>query len=93
MLDKRQCSNKLEHMSDKLIRASEIAEYVYCRRSWWLRRVGGYRSRNVREMAAGTAYHQQHGQVVAEASWWQRAALILLFLAVVLIIFALVQTA
>ena len=31
---------KLEHMSDQLIRASEIAEYVYCHRAWWLRRAG-----------------------------------------------------
>jgi CRISPR/Cas system-associated exonuclease Cas4 (RecB family) len=78
-------------MSDELIRASEIAEYVYCRRSWWLRRVAGYHSGNVREMTAGTAYHQQHGQVVAEASWWQRSALILIFLAVALLVFALIQ--
>lgn len=48
------------------IRASEIGEYVYCHRAWWLRRQG-YESVNAREMAAGTALHERHGQAVIRA--------------------------
>ena len=41
----------------RIIRASEIGEYIYCHRAWWLRHVGGYASANVRELAEGTAVH------------------------------------
>ena len=77
------CANsaKVEHMSDEWIRASEIAEYVYCRRAWWLRRVGGRASRNLRQMAAGTAFHEAHGQLVQRARQARNLVYVLLALA------------
>ncbi len=78
-------------MSDKWIRASEINEYLYCRRAWWLRRVGGYASQNSRELAAGTAYHQAHGRIVRRATFSQRLAYALVFITVSFIIFTLLM--
>jgi len=71
----------------RVIRASEIGDYVFCRRAWWLRYVRGLRSANVRELAEGTAAHAAHGQTVQAAAALRAAALIL-FLAA-LSIFAL----
>jgi hypothetical protein len=58
----------------RLIRVSEIGEYVYCHRAWWLGRVQGEPSRNVREMAAGTGAHARHGQGLALAGCLRLAA-------------------
>lgn len=74
-------------MSDKWIRASEISDYIYCRRAFWLRRVGGYASQNVREMAAGTGYHQEHGRIVQRATLTQRLAYALAFITISFIVF------
>ena len=46
------------------IRASEIGEYVFCHRAWWLRQVQGYASANTRQLEAGTATHARHGRLV-----------------------------
>lgn len=73
-------------MSDEWIRASEIAEYVYCRRAWWLRRVGGRASRNLRQMAAGTAFHEAHGQLVQRARQARNLVYVLLALALAFIL-------
>jgi CRISPR/Cas system-associated exonuclease Cas4 (RecB family) len=78
-------------MSERYIRATEISEYVYCRRAWWLRRVAGYASQNVREMAAGTAYHRAHGSRTRWAGALRQVALLLLFLAMAAFVFWLVQ--
>jgi CRISPR/Cas system-associated exonuclease Cas4 (RecB family) len=48
----------------RTIRASEIGEYVFCHRAWWLRHVEGYESANTRQMEAGTAAHERHGRRV-----------------------------
>ena len=52
----------------RIIRASEIGEYSYCSRAWWLRHVirlpipegSGTEGR----MAAGTRAHARHGRAV-----------------------------
>ena len=51
----------------RVIRASEVGEYVFCRRAWWLRHSQGLASANVRELAEGTAAHAGHGRQVALA--------------------------
>ncbi len=65
----------------RLIRASEIGEYVYCHRAWWLGRVQGEASANVREMAAGLGAHARHGQTLALAGYLRIAAYLFLALA------------
>lgn len=49
---------------DEVIRASEIGQYAYCARAWWLGRVLGYRSANVEAMREGVAQHRFHGRGV-----------------------------
>lgn len=76
-------------MSDKWIRASELNEYVYCRRAWWLRRVGGQTTANVRELAQGSRFHEEHGRAVQHATWTQNLAYALIFITVSAILFSL----
>jgi len=79
-------------MSDRIVRASEIATYVYCRRAWHLGRQMGYESTHVRPMADGRAHHETHGQLVGQAIWSQRVALLFLFLAAGVTLYLLLQT-
>ena len=73
----------MDHSDDDLIRASELSQYAYCARAWWLGRVMGYRSANVEAMQAGAARHRAHGRTIEGAYRLRRLALALLVLAVV----------
>jgi CRISPR/Cas system-associated exonuclease Cas4 (RecB family) len=79
-------------MSYPVIKASEIAEYVYCNRAWWLRVEVGYTPLSSDSLARGTAYHGRHGQKVAKAESARRLALAFLFLAVSVFVFWLIRT-
>jgi hypothetical protein len=68
---------------DRVIRASEIGQYEYCARAWWLRQVLGYHSHNVEEMAAGAEEHASHGRQVVSCHRWRGLAYLLLSLAAV----------
>ena len=68
---------------DRVIRASEIGQYEYCARAWWLGRVPGYRSQNVEEMAAGAEEHASHGRQVVSCHRWRGLAYLLLSLATI----------
>lgn len=72
-------------MSYKWIRASEIGNYVYCRRAWWLRETQGMKPRNTRALEAGTQYHRDHGRVVNRARLSRGLAYGLIFLAVMVL--------
>ena len=48
-----------------MIRASEIGEYVYCSRAWWLRRVAGLEPAGHERREYGANLHRRHGQTVA----------------------------
>ncbi len=77
-------------MSYKWIRASEITEYVYCRRAWWLKQARGVQTRNVRQLQQGTQFHRQHGSLVRRSTWMRNLAYALLFCVVALLVFRLV---
>lgn len=64
-----------------VIRASELGEYVYCARAWWLRRVQGVESHNVAALQRGQDAHDRHGRAVAAYQRERRLALLLLVLA------------
>jgi hypothetical protein len=67
----------------KLIKASEIGEYVFCARAWRLR-VDGYEpafGQKARE--AGTAWHLEHGRSTRNARRLKRIAAFACLLAIV----------
>ena len=51
----------------KYLRASEVAEYVYCARAWRLRVDGHEPATGHERRAAGEAWHQAHGAAVVRA--------------------------
>ena len=67
-----------------VIRASEISQFAFCRRAWWLGTVKGYRPTNQAALAAGGEYHTGHGRMVAASLRWRRAGYVLLGLGVLL---------
>ena len=68
-----------------VIRASEIADWCFCRRSWYLS-AHGVRPNlvQIEKRHAGVDYHQQHARSVNEARSAMHGATRALFLAVVL---------
>lgn len=71
-----------------MIRASEVGEYVYCARSWWLRRVAGEEPEGQERRDRGTAMHAAHsrGLALSGAALW--AGLIALAVGVILFLLA-----
>jgi CRISPR/Cas system-associated exonuclease Cas4 (RecB family) len=67
-----------------VIRASDIGNYLYCRRAWWYRKQG-VESSNQAELNAGTDLHRQHGRKVLAASLLRTFALFLVLIALVLL--------
>ncbi len=68
----------------RIIRASELSQYAYCARAWWLQRIAGVAPSNTQDLAAGTAAHQQHGRLVWLAGALRWAALALVLVAIVI---------
>jgi hypothetical protein len=65
---------------DRLIRASELSEFAFCPRAWWLEQVLGLPAANWEVRAQGRQHHRRHGlrvQVLAAArcvAIWMLAA-------------------
>lgn len=59
------------------IRASELGQFSYCPRAWWLGSVEGRPSSNAAGLEAGTQTHRRHGRGVSLAMALRRAALVL----------------
>lgn len=76
-------------MSDRIIRASEIGQYDFCAKAWWLGSIEGVPPSNLRELQAGAVAHEQHGRQVRRASQLQRAAFVLVGLGVIVLLLAL----
>lgn len=76
---------------DDIIRASDVGEYVYCHRAWWLGRVQGVVNANRAALEAGAARHRAHGTRVRRAVWMQRAAWLLIGVAVLAAILLIVM--
>lgn len=68
-----------------VIRASEIGNYLYCRRSWWYRKKG-YESSNQAELAAGTDLHRKHGRKALSALLLRTLGMILFLAAILLLV-------
>ncbi|MBI4927579.1 MAG: hypothetical protein HY835_07425 [Anaerolineae bacterium] len=65
----------------KTIRASEIGNFLFCRRAWWYHQQG-VESENKSELAGGSEFHRRHGRSVMAAGLLKSAGWLLLLLAV-----------
>lgn len=70
----------------RIIRASEIGAFLYCRRAWWYR-LQGLKPQNTAQLTAGTRRHQQHSRRLTTAGWLQITAFISLAAAAVLALY------
>jgi CRISPR/Cas system-associated exonuclease Cas4 (RecB family) len=70
--------------SHRVIRASEIGQYAFCARAWWLGSVQGRPSSHQREMTAGEMVHRRHGREVRMTTQLTLLAYILLAMAITL---------
>jgi CRISPR/Cas system-associated exonuclease Cas4 (RecB family) len=61
-----------------VISASEIGQYAYCRRAWWLARVEGHAPEDAEALAFGQDVHRRHGRAMRAAAIGQRLAYALL---------------
>ncbi len=80
-----------DRFTDRIIRASEVGQYTFCPRAWWLGAVEGLPSAHREEMDAGEFAHRQHGRRVRSAVVLTRLAYLLLALAVLAIVLALMR--
>jgi hypothetical protein len=76
-------------LSDRVIRASEIGQYDFCAKAWWLGSIEGVSPSNLRQLQAGTAAHEEHGRQVRRAAQLQAAAFLLVGLGVIVLLLAL----
>jgi CRISPR/Cas system-associated exonuclease Cas4 (RecB family) len=70
------------------IRASEVGEFVFCARAWWLRRALELEPAGRERRERGTLLHQRHGRVVAASNtlvWLALALVVLAFAAMVVV--------
>jgi hypothetical protein len=67
-----------------IVRASEISQYAFCHRAWWLGTVQGYRPVNEALLESGTQAHHRHGLAVAASQRWQRVGYALLAIGILL---------
>jgi hypothetical protein len=78
-----------------LIRASELAQYGFCRRAWWLGAVKKLDPVNRSALERGTRFHKRHAHSVRSAMLWRRLGLILLgsgsFLLVLAVVFSILS--
>lgn len=68
----------------KYLRASEVAEYVYCARAWRLRLDGHEPAAGEERRSAGEAWHLAHGQAVVRARRMRLLACLAFALALVI---------
>jgi hypothetical protein len=63
-------------VAGELVSASELREFVFCERSWWLGRAGYVVSEKAQaQRAEGLAFHQQRAVAArkgsnSQALWW-----------------------
>jgi hypothetical protein len=69
----------------RIIRASEIGTYLFCRRAWKYQRKE-VPSDNVREMAVGTDIHRQHGRRVFASGCLRTVAMAMLLAAMIMLV-------
>ncbi len=69
----------------RIIRASEVAEYSYCARAWWLRHVAGLEPAGQLRRDRGVAAHARHGRAVQSSGTLLALGGLLLLLSLLLL--------
>ena len=76
----------------RVIKASEISQYVFCPRAWWWREIEGIEPEDAERLAQGTQFHRRYsGRVILLERLWILAwallavALCLLILGIMLL--------
>lgn len=67
----------------RIIRASEIGTYLYCKRAWGYHNQG-FESQNKTELTEGSTFHEEHGRQVMLAGFFRAAAWVILLGALIL---------
>ncbi len=73
-----------------LVRASDIGLWAFCHRAWWLAQVKDVAHQNPAILARGAQMHADHGTRVRQARRLQRAGLVILALALLLLLAAVI---
>lgn len=60
-----------------LIRASELTQYSFCHRAWWLGTIKGIPANNQAPLTRGVKLHHSHASQVRVAIRWRRASFFL----------------
>jgi CRISPR/Cas system-associated exonuclease Cas4 (RecB family) len=60
------------------VTASQVGQYAFCARAWWLGVVEGLEPTNPEALAEGTAAHERHGWRVSVARGFSQIAFLLL---------------
>lgn len=81
-----------ESGKQKIINASEIGNYVYCRRSWWYA-LQGIPSENQRSLAEGKTTHQKIGRQIRHVKLIRRVLIALLILLIAALVISILQGA
>jgi CRISPR/Cas system-associated exonuclease Cas4 (RecB family) len=50
-----------------IVRASELSQYAFCRKAWWLAVVQGEQPDDLESLERGASFHRQHQGVVRQA--------------------------
>ena len=75
-------------MAEKLIPATQLAEYVYCSQAWYLKLHGAQVSGETRGIQAqANAWHEEQGRSLAKGDSYRWAAYAAALLAVALFLF------
>ena len=76
------------------IRASELGDYAYCNRQWYLKRVEGIKPApfQVERMQKGQLFHSDHWKQVRKVARNEKVILVLIAAAVTLLVLGLLMT-
>lgn len=68
----------------RTIRASELGNFLFCRRAWWYQS-NGVASQNQAELASGSAFHRSHGRGLILSGFLRTLGWLLLLAALALV--------
>ena len=71
-----------------ITRASEVGQFGYCARAWWLGTVQGVQPSNLRDLQVGQTKHRRHGRQVVAYHRLRSVGYLLVVVALLLFAFA-----